>query len=494
MEQRLPAIIRAFGSRHFYRGLMVVLLIAAFACVFQPIKFDVQVDINEVVYRTDEKFLSMALDTSFINSTMKSMSPAQWKKVADIAGKLTPAYLRLGGTSADKLVFDEFPDSYDDLLILTKDDWDVIAKFVETSKLKLLFGLNVLLRNGDDWDSDNAKKLLDYNKQIGLKSDFQLGNEPNSFLHVFNFSVSPEQLSVDFYHLRNMLNSDHYYAPSLLVGPDVTNPKLCNDNESPSLAYLDAFLRDSHHILDAATWHQYYLSGATAHLTDFINFDVMDELRREILAVTKTVRKYSNDLPIWLTETGSAYGGGAPMLSDRFVSTFLLLDKLGLSAKMGIQVIMRQSLVKGRYALLNETFDPNPEFWVAFLYKKIVGTEVLKVIQPRPNKLFRVYAHNVVKNLTCTRNPTLKAKVVVFTLNYSNVRVLLRLNLTKTMVHCGTYMFTAPNDDLQSKSILLNGQLMKNEPRTFANFVHKYASSLDQFTARPYSLNFWIFA
>lgn len=57
--------------------------------------------------------------------------------------------------------------------------------------------------------------------------------------------------------------------------------------------------------------------------------------------------------PLWNGETSSAYGGGASNLSDRYVAGFLWIDKLGISAKMGIEVIIRQALVGGGYCLID---------------------------------------------------------------------------------------------------------------------------------------------
>ena len=36
------------------------------------------------------------------------------------------------------------------------------------------------------------------------------------------------------------------------------------------------------------------------------------------------------------------------------------LDKLGLAARLGHEVVIRQSFVKGSYALLDEELNPNP--------------------------------------------------------------------------------------------------------------------------------------
>lgn len=61
-----------------------------------------------------------------------------------------------------------------------------------------------------------------------------------------------------------------------------------------------------------------------------------------------------------LAETASAYGGGAPGLSNTFVASFLWLDKLGLTARHGLHGVVRQSVVRGYYALLSDQYLPTP--------------------------------------------------------------------------------------------------------------------------------------
>jgi heparanase 1 len=59
-------------------------------------------------------------------------------------------------------------------------------------------------------------------------------------------------------------------------------------------------------------------------------------------------------------ETGSAYGGGAPRLSDRYVAGFLWLDKLGMAARLGVDIVVRQSLSGANYGLLDPEMEPMP--------------------------------------------------------------------------------------------------------------------------------------
>lgn len=78
--------------------------------------------------------------------------------------------------------------------------------------------------------------------------------EPNSFQHVFNYSVNATQLAKDFLILRKILKKYSLYQNTLLVGPDVTRPRPEN---TESIAYLKEFLKhDGGQALDAITFHQ----------------------------------------------------------------------------------------------------------------------------------------------------------------------------------------------------------------------------------------------
>ncbi|KAM8871895.1 heparanase-like [Synchiropus picturatus] len=94
----------------------------------------------------------------------------------------------------------------------------------------------------------------------------------------------------------------------------------------------------------------YYVNGRDTSLEDFLDPEVLDSLQwkiREVLQTASRARK-----PVWLGETSSAYGGGAPGLSDTFAAGFMWMDKLGLAARSGLDVVMWQVLIgSGSYDL-----------------------------------------------------------------------------------------------------------------------------------------------
>lgn len=49
--------------------------------------------------------------------------------------------------------------------------------------------------------------------------------------------------------------------------------------------YIHDFFEDAHSIIDALTWHQYYLKGSTAKVADFINATVMETFRKQVQSI-----------------------------------------------------------------------------------------------------------------------------------------------------------------------------------------------------------------
>ncbi len=55
------------------------------------------------------------------------------------------------------------------------------------------------------------------------------------------------------------------------------------------------------------------------------------------------------------------------------------MDKLGVSAQEGLKVVMRQTFYGGHYGLTDYNNNPNPDYWLSYLHKKLVGQQVLSI-------------------------------------------------------------------------------------------------------------------
>ena len=277
-----------------------------------------------------------------------------------MAKALAPAYLRLGGTAADLLVFKEKGQNEDpgttvdqpqpqpdptkcwcagdrngtkicedlkDLyykkrknFTMTGRDWIDIAGFSRKVGWKFLFDLNVLRRTPEGrWDGDNAREILKFSSGLGYDDvAWELGNEPNSLKHQLDFSLGGYRLGRDFRRLKKLLSSFPMYANSTLVGPDVNhitpvNNKSRSKKLPKSFRYLSKVLHGAGEgVLDAITWHHYYLDGHTATLDDFLDIRPLDQLQRSISDLETFVKglKLGRGVPFWLGETSSAFGGG----------------------------------------------------------------------------------------------------------------------------------------------------------------------------------------
>lgn len=62
------------------------------------------------------------------------------------------------------------------MFFVTAVDWNEINNFAKATGLKLLFDLNVLLRENGIWNSLNAELLLDFSFAYHYDIDWQLGN------------------------------------------------------------------------------------------------------------------------------------------------------------------------------------------------------------------------------------------------------------------------------------------------------------------------------
>ncbi|XP_053335197.1 heparanase [Clarias gariepinus] len=469
---------------------------------------DVDMDLSRVDRRVDERFLSVTIDASLV-AEEKFMYLLGSPKLRTLAKALTPAFLRFGGTKQDFMTFTpqseyymtksysgdplpyagpscskfELPQLLEEelkrdwamqVLLLRKEDasgkymevtfseyaMDLLYSFANCSGLELIFGLNALLRTPENaWDSQNAELLLNYCERRQYRLSWELGNEPNSYEKKAAIRVNGSQLGEDFLHLREILRKSKMYSSSGLYGPDIGQPRGHRKD------LLSGFLESGAEAIDACTWHHYYVNGRDTSLEDFLDPKVLDMLAVKTDEVLKIVQALSPGMKVWLGETSSAYGGGADGLSDTFVAGFMWLDKLGLAAKLGLDVVMRQVLIgSGTYHLVDNNLDPLPDYWLSLLYKRLVGPEVLKIQvlsnSGKQKQLLRVYLHCTNKESSSYR----KGAVTLFALNLSKKQVVIKLPalISNSTVEVFLLQSAEPEEvGLHSRSVKLNGDVLK---------------------------------
>ncbi|XP_070541229.1 heparanase-like isoform X2 [Ptychodera flava] len=434
------------------------------------------VNTDTVLRNVSDKFLSFAIDAFMIRNhwhyhDLNFSAP----RLLTLAEALQPGYLRVSGTAADFMIFNDTATSlpvaednfHSDLnFTMTAQDWDIINTFAVKVGWQLIFGLNVLLRDGQgQWNPDNALKLFKYTIQQGYRVHWELGNEPNLFPSKANMTVSPSALAKDFRTLRNILNSKEELRDSLLFGPDTTKPLEDGEN-NPAFDFLKGFV-SSCNVTNATTFHQYYLCSHPPTPESFINPDNLEILPKQIQAARDVVNRYRPGSALWLGETGTTCSAGSSSLSKTYVAGFMWLDKLGLAATNGLNIVIRQTFCCDHQAMVESDATPLPDYWLSVLYKRLVGHRVLstKIATKIGFEKFdagvrvRAYAH-------CTRTTGTNytaGSVTVFMMSLlSNETVTVYLTGALSHSSVDKYVLSAhEGEGITSRRVDLNGQVLQ---------------------------------
>ncbi|MFP4567291.1 MAG: hypothetical protein ACLFNX_12395 [Spirochaetaceae bacterium] len=385
------------------------------------------------VRNTDERLLSVTLDYACLlggpwwegtRRTKHSFGDIPARPVdlrndalRRYARMLSPAYLRLGGSEADR-VFYAFgdrapggdrsaarapggdpgaarPPGY--RCELTADRWDELCEFADATGLELMVTLNAGAgprgRDGS-WDPENARALVAHAVERAQPvSVWELGNEVNGFVFVHGPAsrVSARQYAADFAVFDAMIRE--LDPTGRTAGPASAYWPLLGE----TLPLMGRFVRHSRRAPDVITWHYYPQQSsrgifATRRADPFAiltprRLDTAARWARRVggharhLARRAASGGEAGGVPeIWLGETGHALYGGERGVSDRFVAGLWWMDQLGLMARSGVRAVMRQSIVGGDYGLLHpRSLEPRPDYWGSLLWKALMGTDVYAV-------------------------------------------------------------------------------------------------------------------
>ncbi|GMI63503.1 glucuronidase 1 [Hibiscus trionum] len=302
-----------------------------------------------------------------------------------------PLRIKVGGSLQDNVVYKvgevsscpNFMKREDGLFgfsqgCLSMERWDQLNRFFNHTGVKLTFGLNALFGRNEsqtekglwigDWQPQNTKDFMQYTISKGYKVDsYEFGNQLSG--SGMGAKVDAKQYGKDVIVLKNLVKE-------LYAHPE-TKPKVIGPGGFYEEKWFNTFLEVSGQgIVDGLTHHIYNLGPG----------------------VSDVVNKFRPQLGAWVSESGGALKGGSKDVSRTFADGFWYLDQMGMASTYDQKVFCRQALIGGNYGLLNATtFVPNPDYYGALLWHRLMGSTVLAVTKESDPNL-RVYAHCAKKN------------------------------------------------------------------------------------------------
>ncbi|XP_033835678.1 inactive heparanase-2 [Periophthalmus magnuspinnatus] len=505
----------------------------------------------------NDNFLSLQLDPSIIKDGWLDFLSS--KRLVTLARGLAPAYLRFGGKRTDFLQFNNQknlakfrgpgPDYYlknyeDDIvrsdialdkqngckvanhpdimlelqrekaantqLVLLKEQLsniysnititarslDKLYNFADCAGLHLVLGLNALHRNPDNsWNTSSTLSLLKYGAGKKYNISWELGNEPNAYRSMVGRAVNSTQWAQDYAKLRTLLQSVRYYNKAHLYGPNVGRPR------KNALLMLDGFVKNAGAVVDAVTWQHYFMDGRVKKVEDFLKTRLMDTLTDQINKVIKVVATHTTGKKVWLGGLGPAWTGGINNLSQTYAAGFLWINTLGVAAVQGIDVVLRHSFFDYGYThLVDQNFNPLPDYWVSLIFKRLVGPKVLAVRvaglqrKPQPGRVIRdklrIYAH-------CTsfsNHNYARGSITIYIINLHRSRKKIKLagTLRNKTVH--QYLLQPHGTEgLRAKYVQLNGEkLAMQDNETFPELKPKTLRAGRTITMPPMTIGFYV--
>jgi heparanase 1 len=389
---------------------------------------------TEQVAELSSRYLSMTIDTSLVLGghwwgTSKGVSrgvaidrvvPLDLRDARLIAFSkfLAPSMIRIGGTEADRVGYRirgkndrkrgrpiDSVASSDLELVLKKRLWKRINVFASTVGFQILFVVNAGPGQRDDhgaWMDSSARALMTYTaeKRFPVRA-WELGNEVNAYPVIYGFGnrVRASRYVEDFGRFSQLIRNVHPRA--LAVGPaSAVIPAIGEPNPIiPALGRSEAMRPNN-----VMSWHYYPQQSSRGRFANRRASEKTLLVPRHLDSVQKQVRrvvKNARGRPVWMTETGHALYGGEHGLSDTYLSSIWWLDQLGLLAREGVSRVFRQSLVGSDYGLLDQnTFEPRPDYYASFLWKKLMGKRVFKAdVVGKSSGKIRAYYHSSVNKL-----------------------------------------------------------------------------------------------
>ncbi|GJU55950.1 heparanase-like protein 3 [Tanacetum coccineum] len=404
----------------------------------------------------------------------------------------SPLKLRLGGSLQDKVIYQNFNDQEQHPSFtkntsvmfgftngyLTMSRWDQLDMFFKQSGAKIVFGLNALSGRtigldgtaSGSWDSSNAEALIRYTANKGyIIHGWELGNELSG--SGIGTSITAKQYALDTTSLQDLVQN--IYA-GFQEKPIVLGPGGFYDTN-----WFNEYVTESSSSLQVITQHIYNLGpGVDDHLVEkILDPSYLDGGSQPFRDLQNILKKSGTSTVAWVGEAGGAYNSGHNLVTNSFVFGFWYLDQLGMASTYDTKTYCRQTLVGGNYGLLDTTtFEPNPDYYSALLWHRLMGRHVLSTNFTGTNKI-RSYSHcsktsagitllliNLDGLKTANIGVTIENTTTIITSTQQETKQRKRTKFSKMLrnpkLNEATreeYHLTAKGGDLHSQIVLLNG-------------------------------------
>ncbi|XAR69400.1 Beta-glucuronidase [Bertholletia excelsa] len=390
--------------------------------------------------------------------------------------------------------------------------WDALNNFFKEAGAKVIFGLNGL--NGrvigsygstyGAWDPSNAESLIRYTVNNGYTiHGWELGNELSG--NGIGASVTAHQYASDVSTLQNMIRELYtgYQVKPMVLGPGgFFDEKWFSD-----------FLNRTQNSLQVVTHHIYNLGpGVDNDLVEkILNPSYLDGGSQPFTGLQSILKNLGTPTVAWVGEAGGAYNSGQNHVSNAFVFSFWYLDQLGMASTYDTKTYCRQTLIGGNYGLLNTTtFAPNPDYYSALLWHRLMGKYVLSTSFSGTKKI-RAYSHcskqsEGIALLFINLDGKTKVLVGVSVVNVTTGGILKLKQIHETgRTRFSTmsrnsnfrdivreeYHLTAKDGDLHSQTVLLNGEILSvNSSGTIPSLKPKPMNLSEPVTVNPFSVVF----
>lgn len=320
------------------------------------------------------------------------------KRLVTLAKGLAPAYVRVSGTWASAIYFqdddkpklEKAPDGFAN--VLTRSQWEGVVDYLKATNSKLVTSFAVSNGVRDEngvWTPKEAQKILNFTKKMGgTIAAAELFNEPN-------IPTAGGDINKD-YNVENFAKDEEVYRkwvkeniPTMkTVGPGTATVGLFTGKLSvPGMNLLDPedmLAAKPNPVFDVFSYHFYGAISMRMMQSGPLSIQPKDALTAQWLTRTDSICKYyaglrdkfSPNKPIWLTETAEAAAGGDPF-SATYLDCFRYLYQLGSLAQNGVKSVMHNTLCASEYSFIDQTtLQPKPNYWAAHLWAKFMETKV----------------------------------------------------------------------------------------------------------------------